>query len=34
MNGEKVFMKNNEVINLAGIMGGATTKCDKSTKTA
>ena len=34
MPGEKVFMKNNEVINFAGIMGGQSTKCDKSTKTA
>ena len=32
--GESVFMKNDEVINLAGIMGGETTKCSNSSTTA
>ena len=32
--GENVFMKNNEIINLAGIMGGETTKCSTSSTTA
>ena len=31
---ENVFMKNNEIINLAGIMGGETTKCSNSSTTA
>ena len=31
---ESVFMKNDEVINLAGIMGGETTKCSNSSTTA
>lgn len=30
---ESVFMKDNEVINLAGIMGGETTKCSNSSTT-
>ena len=31
---ENVFMKNNEIINLAGVMGGETTKCSNSSTTA
>ena len=31
---ENVFMKENEIINLAGIMGGETTKCSNSSTTA
>ena len=31
---ENVFMKDNEIINLAGIMGGETTKCSNSSTTA
>lgn len=32
--GEKVFKKNDEIINLAGVMGGESTKCDVLSKIA
>ena len=32
--GEHVFMKDREIINFAGVMGGESTKCSTSTKTA
>ena len=32
--GEKVFKRNNEIINFAGVMGGESTKCNSSTVTA
>ena len=32
--GEKVFIKNDEIINFAGIMGGKSTKCETSTRAA
>ena len=31
---EYVFMKDDEIINLAGVMGGETTKCSNSSTTA
>lgn len=34
LQGEYVFLKDEEIINLAGVMGGSSTKCSKSTKTA
>lgn len=32
--GENIFVKNNEIVNLAGVMGGETTKCTKTSTTA